>query len=175
VKKIVFVALCFFCLWQPLAFAENTDSDNEKIRVLGDRVQELQRLLENYKNNYAKLETLFWKTFNVADKLLAESGSLKKAAEDFLSQAHDLEKSLDTTVADAHDIISFLKNKTTVRPTALIETGIGYHALLGASATALFVWEPLPWLGFKAGIELWYTDSFRVAVPVELYLRFRLD
>ena len=66
-------------------------------------------------------------------------------------------------------------HQTSNAPTLLVTGGVGWHVLLGASAGAYFTWEPLPWLGFKAGAELWYTDVFRPAFPLAVTLRFGLD
>ena len=79
------------------------------------------------------------------------------------------------TLAEAGAVIAFLKEKTVTRPTLFVQADCTLHALFGATFGARFVWEPFPWLGFTGGLELWYTDTFRLAIPAAITLRFRLD
>ncbi|MBN2353646.1 MAG: hypothetical protein JXD23_13825 [Spirochaetales bacterium] len=166
------VAACLMCFVFAPLFAQNEKTAGVSVE---DRVRKLENDLRIYKENYAALDALFKKAVALAESLLEKQGAFAEDLEVYLEKNRALTSEVDRTLEESKAVIDFLKNKVYERPTLLFETELSWHILLGAEVGFSFVWEPLPWLGFRAGAELWYTDSFRPAFPLSLLLRFGLD
>jgi hypothetical protein len=156
----------------PLAAQEQSAASGASVE---DRLRRLESDLRLYKTNYAKLEGLFQDLAALTQKVIASGDELSGEVMTFLEKNRELQTEVDRTLEESQAVIDFLKNKVYERPTLLLETELSWHILLGEELAFSFVWEPLPWLGVRAGAELWYTDSFRPAFPVALRLRFGLD
>jgi hypothetical protein len=144
-------------------------------RPLQERIAQLERDLETYQANYARLEELFLRTVALSERLLDEGSELAAGVDEFLAETRGLRNEIDRTLAESKAVIDYLKHKVAVRPTALLEAELSWHILLGGELGLSFVWEPLPWLALRAGAELWYTDAFRPAFPLSVRLRLGLD
>ncbi len=140
-----------------------------------ERLRRLQDDLRLYRENYAKLEALFQELAALTQRVIAEGDDLSGEVRLFLQKNRELATEVDRTLEESQAMLDFLKNKVYERPTLLLETELSWHILFGGEVGFSFVWEPLPWLGFRAGAELWYTDAFKPAFPLALRLRFGLD
>jgi Skp family chaperone for outer membrane proteins len=172
--KALAVACLMFLALAPLA-AQDDAAASRNTASPEDRIRQLENDLRVYKENYARLEELFQRAVTLAQKVIDESGALAAELAEFLKENRELTTEVDRSLEESRAVIDFLKNKVYERPTLLLETELSWRVLLGASLGFSFVWEPLPWLGLKAGAELWYTDAFRPAFPLALRLRFGLD
>jgi hypothetical protein len=160
----------------PLAAQTVQTADQTRAQArLEERIKVLERDLETSRRKYARLDDLFRRTVAVTQSVLDNSAELTPEVRQFMEETRSLKDDIDNTLAESGLIIDYLKNNVAERPCFLVEIEIAWHILLGGSLGCAFVWEPLPWLGLKAGAELWYTDAFRAAFPVSLRLRLRLD
>jgi len=172
--KTAFAACLMLFALAPL-FAQNANTQDTSAASVEDRLRRLENDLRVYKEKYAALDELFKKSVTLAQELLQRYGAFTGDLMKYLEKNRALTSEVDLTLEESQAVIDFLKNKVYERPTLLLETELAWHVLLGGELGISFVWEPLPWLGLRAGAELWYTDAFRPAFPIALRLRFGLN
>jgi hypothetical protein len=173
--KPMLLAVLIFLTYLDSSFAQSPQAAGPSLQLLEDRIDKLSRELDAYKRNYAALDKLFWETLALLEGLYAAGTNLLRKTHDTVAAARTVEAEIDRTVAESREVIEYLKTKVAERPILLITGEAAWHIPLGAAAGAYLSWEPLPWLGMKAGAELWYTDAFHPAFPLVLTLRFGLD
>ncbi len=155
--------------------AQDASLSSEKLRLLEDRIQVLEKEAARYKAAFEALDRLFLSAVRLLEEDRKADERLVEASAGLSRAARETEAEIERTVAESRAVIAYLKTKVKERPTLLFTGRAGWHILLGASAGAYLCWEPLPWLGFQAGAELWFTDAFHPAFPLLLTLRLGLN
>jgi hypothetical protein len=145
------------------------------LRALEERIGRLEGELSAYKNSFAELDRLFLQLAALHRDLSEAANELLAAGREAADAGRAVEARIDAAVSESRAMIDYLKTRVTERPTLLVEGDLGWRALAGAAAGVSLVWEPLPWLGLRAGAELEYSDGLAVRFPLLLTLRFRLD
>lgn len=172
--RVIFILVALFASTFTLA-AQDASLSSEKLRLLEDRIQVLEKEAARYKEAYEELDRLFLAAVRLLEKDEMADEKLVEASAGLARAARETEAEIERTVAESREVIAYLKTKVQERPTLLVAGRAGWHILFGASAGAYLCWEPLPWLGFQAGAELWYTDAFHPAFPLVLTLRLGLN
>jgi hypothetical protein len=168
--RLILIAVAFLAAAAP-GFAQAAPD----LRTLAERINRLETELAAYKKNYASLDRLFLELSALFRESFTADDELLASAREAVREGRAIEAQIDATVADSKAVIEYLETKVAVRPVLLFTGEAGYQVLLGARAGASVAWEPLPWLGVKAGAELWYTDELKLSFPIVITVRLGIE